>query len=209
MIVERGAEDGAPRATSPVPSHACDRTRSRRLSGGRLRRDGEAFHWLTVAILVVQYAIGWLMPDIKRGMVPGTPMNLHMSIGMVALALVLVRLAWRLAHPVPPEAMLPAWQRRGAEAVHLLLYALLFATLLTGWFYASMRGWRITAFGVLPLPALTAEASPLGRAIGRWHETLTWALLTVIGLHVAAALAHALVLRDRVLQRMLPRIRRR
>src|SRR5690348_17190826 len=82
-------------------------------------------HWLTVAVLVAQYAIGWLMPDIKRGMLPGTPMNLHMSIGMVALALVLVRLAWRLAHPVAPEATLPGWQRRGAEALHLLLYALL------------------------------------------------------------------------------------
>jgi cytochrome b561 len=36
------------------------------------------------------------------------------------------------------------------------------------------------------------------------HETGAWLLLALIGLHAGAALFHALVLRDRVLQRMLP-----
>jgi cytochrome b561 len=165
----------------------------------------KVFHWSTVALLVVQYLVGWLMPDIRRGMLPGTAMNLHMSIGIVVLALVLGRFAWRLAHPVPPEASLPGWQRAGSEAVHFLLYALVLATTLTGWVFASMRGWTITVFGVVPLPALVAENSPLGRAIGGWHETLTWALLVVIGLHVLAALVHLFVYRDRVMARMLPR----
>ena len=31
------------------------------------------FHWLVVALLAVQYPIGWLMPDIHRGMQPGAP----------------------------------------------------------------------------------------------------------------------------------------
>jgi cytochrome b561 len=161
-------------------------------------------HWLTVALLVAQYAIGWLMPDIGRGMTPGAPMNLHLSIGTVILALALARFVWQLTHPVLPEASLAGWLRISSQGVHLLLYALLFATTLSGWFYASMRGWTITLFGVLPLPALTVQGSPLGRAIGAWHGTLIWALLTVIGVHVLAALVHVFVYRNGVMQRMLP-----
>jgi hypothetical protein len=39
------------------------------------------FHWLIVALLFVQYLIGWLMPDIRRGMKPGDAMTLHISLG--------------------------------------------------------------------------------------------------------------------------------
>jgi cytochrome b561 len=161
-------------------------------------------HWATAALIALQFAVGWLMPDIRRGMSPGAPMNLHMSIGAVVLALILARFAWRLAHPVAPEASLPPWQRVTSEGVHLLLYALVLATTLTGWTYASMRGWTVTLFGVLPLPALVAEGSTVGRSIGGLHETLTWVLLGAVGLHVGAALLHLLVYRDDVMARMLP-----
>jgi cytochrome b561 len=40
---------------------------------------------------------------------------------------------------------------------------------------------------------------------GRLHEFGVWMLLALIGLHAAAALFHGLILRDGVLQRMLPR----
>jgi cytochrome b561 len=175
----------------------------------RMERDqygttARVLHWIAAALIVLQFAIGWLMPDIRRGMSPGAPMNLHMSIGAVVLALILARFAWRLAHPVAPEASLPPWQRVTSEGVHLLLYALVLATTFTGWTYASMRGWTVTLFGVLPLPALVAEGSALGRSIGRLHGTLTWVLLGVVGLHLAAALLHLLVFRDGVMARMLP-----
>jgi cytochrome b561 len=166
----------------------------------------KALHWLVAALILVQFAIGWLMPDIKRGMSPGAPMNLHMSIGILILALIVARFAWRLGHPVAPEASLPSWQRATSEGLHLLLYVLVLATTLTGWTFASMRGWTIWVFGALPLPALAAEGSAVGRAVGRLHETLTWVLLGAAGLHVAAAFLHLLVYRDRIMARMLPRL---
>ena len=164
----------------------------------------KVFHWLIVALMLIQYPIGWLMPDIRRGMTPGGPMTMHISIGLVILALIVLRFLWRLMHPVAPESSLPGWQRLTAEAVHWLLYALVLATTLTGWFFASMRGWSVSFFFAVPLPMLTAPGSTLGRDIGRWHETAEWALLIVIGLHMAAALAHLVIYRDRVMQRMLP-----
>jgi len=166
----------------------------------------KSLHWLTALLLAVQFLIGWTMPNVGRGMQPESLMNLHLSIGMVILAAALARVAWRLFHGVPaPEASLPAWQETMAQALHAMLYALIFAMVVTGWSYASMRGWTVTVFGILSLPALVAEGSAIGRAVGELHTLLGWLLLGAIGLHVAAALAHLLFWRDRVMQRMLPR----
>jgi cytochrome b561 len=169
----------------------------------------KSLHWLIAILLIVQFPLGWLMPDIRRGMTPGTPMMVHVSIGMVVLALIVLRLAWRLTHPVAPEAALPRWQRLSSEALHWLLYALVLVTALSGWFYVSMRGWAIDLFGLLRLPGLVAEGSQLGRALGRLHESLTVVLVVFVGLHVAAAFVHLFVYRDRIMQRMLPRLLQR
>lgn len=164
----------------------------------------KAFHWVIVALLAVQMPLGWLMPDIHRGMMPGLAMSLHISIGATVLVLIVLRLLWRLTHPVAPETNLPAWQRVTSELVHWLLYVVVLLTTLSGWFFESARGWTIHLWGVMPLPRLFAEGSPLGRSLGGWHETLTWVLLILIGVHVAAAFVHLLVYRDGVMQRMLP-----
>ncbi|HEY2137302.1 MAG TPA: cytochrome b [Xanthobacteraceae bacterium] len=164
----------------------------------------KVFHWTIVLLLCVQYPLGWLMPDIHRGMQPGVGMTVHISIGITILVLICLRLAWRLTHPVAPESSLPGWQRAFSEGVHWLLYALVLATTVTGWFFASQRGWSIALYFATPLPMLTEQGSPVARAIGGLHQATMWALLVVIGLHVAAALAHIFVYRDRIMQRMLP-----
>ena len=89
----------------------------------RTQYDGTAkvLHWLVVALLLAQYLIGWLMPDIHRGMKPGDAMTWHISVGIVILALIVVRLVWRLTHRVAPESSLEPWQRSAAEAMHWLM----------------------------------------------------------------------------------------
>ena len=163
------------------------------------------FHWTIAALLLVQYPLGWLMPDIKRGMTPGVAMTVHISLGMVILVLIAVRLIWRLTHPVAAQSSLPAWQHLSSEAVHWLLYLLVAVTCITGWAYANMRGWHVSLFGIAPLPQIFAEGPGLGRTIGRLHETVNWILLAVVGVHVLAAIAHLAIYRDGVMQRMLPR----
>lgn len=164
----------------------------------------KTLHWLIVALLLAQYVVGWLMPNIRRGMMPGAAMTWHISLGMVVLALIVVRLAWRLTHPVAPETNLPVWQRLSSEAVHWALYAMVLVTTVTGWAYASFRGWSISFFFAVPLPMLSEANSPTARAIGRWHEDIVWVLLVLIGVHVAAAVLHHFYYRDDVMRRMLP-----
>jgi cytochrome b561 len=163
----------------------------------------KVFHWLIVALLLVQYLIGWLMPDIHRGP-PGAPMIFHISVGMTILLLIVLRLAWRLAHPVAPESSLPQWQRLSSEAVHWLLYVLVLATTITGWLFASFRGWSISFFYLAPMPMLASENSAAVKTVDGLHQAMEWTLLVVIGIHVAVALAHVFIYRDRIMQRMLP-----
>src|SRR5260370_32954808 len=76
----------------------------------------KGLHWLTALLLTVQFALGWIMPNIGRGAQPESLMNLHLSIGVVILAAALGRVAWRLFHgPPPPESSLPAWPDRMAR----------------------------------------------------------------------------------------------
>jgi cytochrome b561 len=164
----------------------------------------KVFHWLIVALLVVQYLIGWLMPDIHRGMQPGVPMTLHLSFGLSILILITLRLFWRLMHPVAPESSLSSWQRLSSELVHWLLYILVLATTVTGWLFASFRGWSVSFFYLFPFPMLASDNAAAGRAIDGLHQVAEWTLLVFIGLHVLAALVHLLVYRNRVMQRMLP-----
>ena len=164
----------------------------------------KVFHWLVVALLLVQYLIGWLMPDIHRGMKPGAGMTFHISFGITILVLIVLRFAWRLTHQVAPESSLAPWQRLSAEAVHWILYVLVLATTVSGWLFASYRGWGVSLFYVFPLPMLAPENAAAGKAIDGLHQAAEWALLVFIVLHVAAALAHVFICRDRIMQRMLP-----
>jgi cytochrome b561 len=164
----------------------------------------KVFHWLIVALLAIQLPLGWLMPDIHRGMTPGIAMSLHVSIGMTILALIVLRFLWRLTHPVAPETNLLPWQRVGSELVHWLLYIVVLLTTLSGWFAASAKGWTLYLFGVAPLPHLVDQGSAIGRSIGDLHAALTWVLLGLVGLHVITAFVHLFVYRDRVMYRMLP-----
>lgn len=163
------------------------------------------FHWLIVALLVAQYLIGWFMPDIHGRMKPGAAMTWHISIGTTILGLMLLRLAWRLTHPVAPESSLPAYQRITSKGVHWLLYVFVLLTTLSGWLFASAHGWQIAWFFWLPLPMLTGANPALLEAIDGWHQIFEWTLLILILVHVSAAFVHRFYYHDGVMRRMLPR----
>lgn len=92
------------------------------------------------------------MPDIHRGMQPGAGMTFHVSTGLVIFRLIVLRFAWRLTHPVAPESSLPAWQRLSSELAHWMLYVMVLLTTLSGWLFASFRGWSISFFYLVPFP---------------------------------------------------------
>jgi cytochrome b561 len=164
----------------------------------------KVFHWTIVALLAVQYPVGWLMPDIHRGMQPGAGMTFHVSIGLIILVATALRLIWRLTHPVAPESSLPTWQRLTSEVVHWMLYVMVLFTTVTGWLFASYRGWSLSFLYLFPFPMLSAENPAALRSIDGLHQAAEWSLLAVIAIHVAAAFVHLLYYCDGVMRRLLP-----
>ncbi len=163
-------------------------------------------HWSIVLLLAVQYAVAWTMPEIHRDMRAEGLISLHLSIGTVILLIMLLRLAWRLFHPIPLATEgFPVWQVRGAYIAHLSLYGLLIAMPALGWANANARGWDVTLFGVFGLPRLVEAHSSIGHLAGDIHTVLAYAALGIIGLHIAGALYHHFRLGDGTLARMLPR----
>jgi cytochrome b561 len=162
----------------------------------------KVLHWSVVMLLLIQYLVGWFMPDIRSGMSPGIPMTVHISLGTAILVVMAFRFAWRLMHPVAPESSLPGYQRLTSEAVHWLLYIVVLLTTVSGWMFASARGWRIDWFYVFRLPMLTSQNPSLLKAIDGWHQVLEWSLLILIGVHVSAAFVHLYYYRDGVMRRM-------
>ena len=161
-------------------------------------------HWLVVALIAAQLAFGWLMPGARRATPPDLLNNWHMSFGIIVLAVIVLRFAWRAVVGPPAPEPGPRWQIAAAEATHLILYALVFAIVLSGWANAVAHNWTITLFWTVTLPAVLPAAAGWVRALGELHATIVWVLLGVVGLHGAAALGHHFILGDNVLRRMLP-----
>jgi cytochrome b561 len=162
-----------------------------------------ALHWLVAALVIAQFAVAWTMPEVERGTPPVGLIAWHLSIGTAILAVMLLRLIWRMTHPAPPAPSdLPRSLQLVSRATHYLLYATLIALPFGGWANASARGWPVKLFGAIPLPALAPKGSAWGLAAGDVHMAAATALLVVIGLHLAGSAYHAFVLKDGTVRRM-------
>jgi cytochrome b561 len=162
-----------------------------------------SLHWLTVLLVAMQFVIGWTMPEVHKDTQPVNLIAWHLGVGATLVAVMVIRLIWRLTHwPTPDE--LPPLLSVVSRITHFLLYAALVLVPLLGWINASSRGWTVRLLGVVPYPALSEQGSAFGHEMGDVHGVLAWVLFALIGLHIAGALFHRFVLKDHVLQRMLP-----
>ena len=162
-------------------------------------------HWLTAVLLVGIFTLGFYMVDLRMSPTKLKLFSYHKWIGVSIFTLMLLRLVWRWRVPPPAlPATMPVWARRASEITHRLLYLLVILVPLSGWLMSSAKGFQTVLFGVFPIPDLLSKNPPLGAALEQVHWTLNKMLLAAIALHIAAALKHAIVDRDGVLQRMLP-----
>jgi superoxide oxidase len=165
-------------------------------------------HWLTALLIVVQFASIWAHEAIgHHSNLAAALLSLHRSTGVSTWIVVVVRLCWRryFAYLPPFPSSMPKFQQIIAKANEYGLYALLLAMPITGLLRVLLRGQPFELF-VWEVPALL-EPDPAVRSVFvQAHAIGAKALMVLIGLHAGAALFHRLVLRDGVLQRMLPRM---
>lgn len=165
----------------------------------------QLLHWLIALAVLALFALGWTMVAWPISPTKFELYSLHKSLGVTLLALVTLRLAWRLSGSVPDwPPNTPAWERRAALATHLLLYLLLIAMPVSGYLINSAANFPLVIWGVLELPNLTAEDERLQALAELAHLSMFWIMAALVLLHVAAALRHHWLLKDDVLRRMLP-----
>jgi len=168
------------------------------------------FHWGTAIFIITMLVFGITMTRFLDGDLPlkFTVYQLHKSFGFVILVFSAIRLLWRVfARETPRAAGGPPYQRRLAQAVHLLLYLLLFAMPITGLIAASASPLNVPTviFGLFTLPRMVAPDAEIAAIFQAAHAWLAWTLIATLILHFVGAVWHHFVLSDDTLRRMMPR----
>lgn len=170
----------------------------------------QLLHWVIVVLIAWMGYLGLTMGDLPNGLAKIQTYALHKSLGLTILALVVLRVLWRLYAGSPAHVPgTPAWQARVAGLTHLAIYALLFAIPLSGWVLNSASGFPLKWFGLFKVPALTGKSEDLHELAEEAHELMFWALVLLVVVHAGAAFWHHLFKGDTTLTRMLPRFARR
>lgn len=169
------------------------------MSGARYPACIRRLHWAVAAGLIVQLALGWGSEAID-GDAGMRLLRIHFQLGMVLLALMLLRLACRLVRRMPPaDAGEPRWRRLAARSVHVALYLLLFLLPVSGYVIWIWMEAPLEVMGVLRVPRVFVPPADdeTWRAVAWYvHYACIWLLSALVALHVAAALWHQWVRRD-------------
>jgi cytochrome b561 len=129
--------------------------------------------------------------------------NLHKSIGITLLALIVIRVLWRITHK--PPAMLTsykAWERKLSTGAHHLLYLLMIVMPVSGLIMSVSGKYGVMWFGIDFLPGL--DNKPLREIFHETHEIGALLLLLLIVLHIVGALKHKFIDKDETMNRILP-----
>lgn len=183
------------------------------------------FHWWVVLLLAIQLPLGYYMMyraedmpgvndkgepvkgvwnGIADGGLTDTLFSGHKVIGILILLTVLARLLYRLFNGAPKsDPSVPAALTGLSHAMHWGLYLLLIAVPVAGYVAISF-GRFLDVFGVR-LPAVTPEDQEAAKTVFHNHELGAFILVVLAGLHIAAAVYHKAVRKDRVVERMLPK----
>jgi superoxide oxidase len=173
---------------------------------GRFDQISIFLHWLTVLMIIVQFSSAWIHETIDHDTsLAALVLTTHRNSGVAIWIVGLARLIWRhnFAYlPSFPKRM-PRIQQAIARANEYALYALLLVQPITGLGRVLLRGEPFELL-IWEVPALLTPNDAIRHVFVEAHELGAIALLVLIGLHAVAALFHRLLLRDGVLQRMLP-----
>jgi cytochrome b561 len=171
------------------------------------------FHWWTAGFVLLMLPLGFAMS--YRGntlnIFDGTTnamYSAHKLGGFIVLWLVAARLFYRIKNGAPAsEPGLEKWQLGASHATHWALYLLLICVPLGGWLGVSLYGAR-DVFGLFSLPPIAPVNQALSETVFKLHGLGAFAILLLVGVHIAGAIYHHAVRGDGVLRRMWPSLGR-
>ena len=190
----------------------------------RYTKTAVILHWLIAIGIFAMFALGWYMSELPKDAPKqiaydlfdwgiytwqlseeASPrtfyFNLHKSIGVTLLGLIIIRVLWRITHRPPALlASYKAWERKLATGTHHLLYLLMVAMPLSGLIMAVASKYGVKWFGIDFIGGL--DNTPLREAFKEVHEIIGAIILLVLILHIAGALKHKFINKDGTMERM-------
>jgi cytochrome b561 len=160
-------------------------------------------HWLMAALVLAMLGIGVAMVASLADY--HWLVSLHRPLGISILILVVIRWVNRMFSTLPPfPATMSAQERMAAHVSEVVLYTLLFVQPLVGWAMLSAAGYPIAMFGSFHLFPILPHSIGLYAFLRKAHTVLAYLLFLAFIGHFGAVLFHTLIVRDRLLERMVP-----
>lgn len=149
-------------------------------------------HWLMAFLIISLLGLGIYMADFlsKEAANRMEIYNLHKSLGVIALALIIVRIVNRFINPAPklPQTI-KKQERIIAHIGHIALYILMLIVPLSGYLMSNSYGYPVKLFSI-NMPHLIQTNYDLGKIFSQTHELGAYALLFLVSLHILGALKH-------------------
>jgi cytochrome b561 len=161
------------------------------------------FHWSVAVIVIGMLCLGLYMTELILSPTMLKLYFIHKSFGAVVLALMVLRLFWRIKNITPaPLRSHKLWERFLSGAVHWVFYISLLALPLSGWAMSSAKGYPVSVFGWFVLPDFVGKDRDIAKLAEELHEILAYIVIGAIFLHIFGALKHHFKDKDRTLRRM-------
>jgi cytochrome b561 len=160
-------------------------------------------HWLMAAMILAMLFIGVAMVASLADY--HLLLSIHRPLGIMILGLAVVRFANRQLTTLPPfPPTMSSSERRVAEWSERLMYGLMFAVPLVGWAMLSAARFPIVLYGPIRLPPILPVNVAVFSVLRQAHTVLAYLFFFTVIAHFTAVLFHTLVIRDRLLERMVP-----
>ena len=160
-------------------------------------------HWLMAAMLIAMLFIGVTMVASLGNY--HKLISFHRPLGIMVLIFAVVRLINRFFTTLPPfPPTMSQRERFIATASERLFYVLMIALPLVGWGMLSAGHYPIVMCGAFHLPPILPSKPMLFAVLRETHTILAYLLFVTFLAHTSAVLFHTFILRDGLLNRMLP-----
>ncbi|MBC7750862.1 MAG: cytochrome b [Candidatus Saccharibacteria bacterium] len=172
-------------------------------------RTAIGLHWIMATLIVAAFGVGLIVGDMTFSPTALLYISYHKWLGVTVFLFAVIRVLWRATHPAPGlDPNISRIENWLAHVVHMLLYVLIFAVPLSGYFYSLAAGFPIVYLGIIPVPSLIGSHPEIADTLKEVHEVFVYGMAGLVGLHVAGALKHYVIDRDGTLARMLPFLKR-
>ena len=162
-------------------------------------------HWSIAVLILSLIWLGWYMVDLTYyDKWYNDSLHYHKSLGLIVLALALVKIGWQRYTPAPDSLPdLKTWEKAGAKFMHYVLWGMMLSIPVTGYLISTSAGKPIQLFNWFAIPAVVDVGEALRELAIAVHYYLAYATLLLVAGHAGAALKHHFVNRDSTLKRML------